>query len=206
MADNVAITAGSGTTVATDDVSSVHYQKFKLFTSETDAAEGVGDDDQGTYRSLWVTPRVKVATQSQDSSGLTTSVTSYGTGDTLGAGWTFASMARAAGGTGRITGAVLLDDGDVTTSVRLWLASGSITFGTDNAAPSVSDADAAKLLGYLGVSMIDLGANRVGSAGGLAIPYLCDATSLYVYATTESAHSFFAAADDLHLRLFYELD
>jgi hypothetical protein len=30
MADNVAITAGSGTDIATDDVSSVHYQKVKL--------------------------------------------------------------------------------------------------------------------------------------------------------------------------------
>lgn len=30
MADNVAITAGSGTNIATDDVSSVHYQKVKL--------------------------------------------------------------------------------------------------------------------------------------------------------------------------------
>lgn len=29
MADNVPITAGSGTNVATDDVSSVHYQRFK---------------------------------------------------------------------------------------------------------------------------------------------------------------------------------
>lgn len=30
MADNVAITAGAGTTVATDDVSAVHYQRVKL--------------------------------------------------------------------------------------------------------------------------------------------------------------------------------
>ena len=30
MADNVAITAGSGTTVATDDVGGAHYQKMKL--------------------------------------------------------------------------------------------------------------------------------------------------------------------------------
>lgn len=30
MADNVAVTAGSGTTVATDDVAGVHYQRVKL--------------------------------------------------------------------------------------------------------------------------------------------------------------------------------
>ena len=40
MADNVAITAGSGTTIATDDVSGVHYQKVKVYagTDGTEAA------------------------------------------------------------------------------------------------------------------------------------------------------------------------
>ena len=38
MADNVAITAGSGTTVATDDVAGVHYQIVKISTGALDAA------------------------------------------------------------------------------------------------------------------------------------------------------------------------
>lgn len=38
MADNVAITAGSGTSIATDDVSGVHYQKIKVYAS-TDGTE-----------------------------------------------------------------------------------------------------------------------------------------------------------------------
>lgn len=38
MADNVAITAGSGTSIATDDVSGVHFQKIKLYAS-TDGTE-----------------------------------------------------------------------------------------------------------------------------------------------------------------------
>lgn len=37
MADNVAITAGSGTTIATDDVSGAHYQKFKLYDGTADS-------------------------------------------------------------------------------------------------------------------------------------------------------------------------
>ena len=43
MADNVAITAGSGTTIATDDVSGVHFQKMKLYASTdgTEAAAGI---------------------------------------------------------------------------------------------------------------------------------------------------------------------
>lgn len=38
MADNVAITAGSGTNIATDDVAGVHFQKMKLYAS-TDGTE-----------------------------------------------------------------------------------------------------------------------------------------------------------------------
>ena len=38
MADNVAITAGSGTNVATDDVSGVHYQRVKVATGADGAA------------------------------------------------------------------------------------------------------------------------------------------------------------------------
>ena len=46
MVDNIAITAGSGTTVATDDVSSVHYQRVKVVwgpdgtVNDTDVASG----------------------------------------------------------------------------------------------------------------------------------------------------------------------
>lgn len=54
MADDIAITAGSGTTIATDDVSGKHYQKMKLFSAEADSAEGIGDTDNGSTRSLHV--------------------------------------------------------------------------------------------------------------------------------------------------------
>lgn len=206
MADNVTITAGSGTSIGTDDVGGIHYQRMKLVTAEDGASEPIGDTDHGTQRSLWVDPRPKVGVQSQDSSGLTTATTSYAAGDVLGAGWTFTNMARATGGTGRITAASVLDDGDVMGGIDLYLASGSITFGTDNATPSVSDADAAKLHGIIGLPFVDLGSSRFASAHGLSVPYVCDATSLFVYARTIDAHNFFAAVDDLHLRLFYEMD
>lgn len=49
MADNVAITAGSGTTVATDDVSGVHYQRVKLVdgTLDADTAIAAGNGTNG---------------------------------------------------------------------------------------------------------------------------------------------------------------
>lgn len=45
MADNVAITAGSGTTIATEDVAGVHHQKFKIEYGPDGAATMV---DTGT--------------------------------------------------------------------------------------------------------------------------------------------------------------
>lgn len=38
MADNVAITAGSGTSIATDDVGGAHYQKVKLYDPTADSS------------------------------------------------------------------------------------------------------------------------------------------------------------------------
>lgn len=50
MADNVAITAGSGTTIATDDVSAVHYQRVKLVDGTLDSTAAIpGDATNGLY-------------------------------------------------------------------------------------------------------------------------------------------------------------
>lgn len=44
MSDNVAITAGVGTTIATDDVSGTHYQYVKLVDGTADATGKIGGD------------------------------------------------------------------------------------------------------------------------------------------------------------------
>lgn len=44
MADNVSWTAGSGTTVATDDVAGVHYQRVKLVDGTLDGTGAIGGD------------------------------------------------------------------------------------------------------------------------------------------------------------------
>lgn len=197
---------GTGQVVATEDIGGEDYQFMKLASGTATVTEPIGADDKGSYQSLWVTLRPNGATQSQDSSGLTTSVTNYVAGDVLGVGWTFTNMARAAGEGGYITSVALVDDGDSLTGVDLYLASATITFGTDNAAPSVSDADAVKIHGLIALSTVDMTASRLAISGPIRVPYFCDATSLFVYARALDATAFFAAADDLHLRLFYELN
>lgn len=48
MADNVAVTAGSGTNIATDDVSSVHYPKMKIALGADGAIDTLVDSGQQT--------------------------------------------------------------------------------------------------------------------------------------------------------------
>lgn len=64
MADNVAITAGSGTTIATDDVSGTHYQRVKLVDGTLDSTAAIpGDATLG----LAVKPSGNVAHDAADS-------------------------------------------------------------------------------------------------------------------------------------------
>ena len=50
MADTIAVTAGSGTTIATDDCAGVHYQKVKLVDGTADSTAVIpGDATNGLY-------------------------------------------------------------------------------------------------------------------------------------------------------------
>jgi hypothetical protein len=49
MADNIQITAGTGTTVASDDVSGVHYQRVKLVDGALDSTSLPGTSSQPCY-------------------------------------------------------------------------------------------------------------------------------------------------------------
>lgn len=230
MADDITFqsttlaTPASGVVAATDDVAGKHYQRVKITDGTADSTNHLVVDSGGrivtkvsdgtdtmlvnTDGSINVagsfTTSLSIADQSQTSSGLTTATTAYSDNDVLGAGWTFTSMCTASGGFGAIVGAQLIDKGDVTTTVELFFADQTITFGTDNSAVSISDADAANLVPVrLGIPMNDLGGVRVGNAQDVWLPYKCNATSLFVYARTLVGHNFFAAATDLVLRLHY---
>jgi hypothetical protein len=51
MADNVAITAGAGTTIATDDVSGTHFQRVKLVSGVLDATAPIGHVEDDAHNS-----------------------------------------------------------------------------------------------------------------------------------------------------------
>jgi hypothetical protein len=138
------------------------------------------------------------------SASLTTATTAYTADDTLGAlmSWNV-TVAK-----GLILGAVITDVSDITGAVDCFLFDRSVTFGTDNAAPSISDADILFNIGVISFPYpYDLGGARVASVDSIAIPYTANAsTTIYGGLVTRSAHTFFGAATALQVRLLVSTD
>lgn len=208
MSDDVAITAGAGTTIKTDEVAvnggaSGHVQFVKLVDGTANGTDGLPGS---AARGLTVDPRPNLSRLTQTSAGLTTASTAYTAGDQLGSQWSFTSAARSSGGAGIIRAAALLDKADVIGGVDVYLFRASITPASDNAAVSFSDSDMDSWIGTIQLPYADdTGANRAAYAGGLQVPYDCSGgTTLYAATVTRSGHTFFGATSDLRLSLFVE--
>jgi hypothetical protein len=147
-----------------------------------------------------------MATQVKDlqvtSSGLTTAATAYSAGDQVGAQFDFTNFAQAAGGGGVLTSIMLTDETDIIGTYTVFLFGSDPTPAADNAAFSISDADAAAMICApitLG-PVYDAGLNKVcGWNGSLA--YTVGSTTLYALLRTDAGHTFFGAATSLKLRI-----
>jgi len=207
MADNVAITAGSGTPIATDEVavnggSTAHVQYVKLVDGVNDGVQGIPGGAQG----LTTVARRDLNRMSVTSAGLTTATTAYVAGDQVGSLFTFSSAAREAGGSGTIVGVTLVDAHDVIGAYDVVLFRGSVTLAADNAGFAISDTHALEVVGIAQLAgAYDIGNNRVAQAFNLAIPYDTDGSNnLYAALITRAGHTFFAAAGNLQLTLWVE--
>lgn len=150
MADNVPITAGSGTNIASDDIGSVQFQRIKLIHG----ADGTNDGDVATGNPLPVRRRADTITTTITRPADTTAyaandVWADSTSSPTTGGFTFSSAARASGGSGLITDVVIVNSGAAALSGELWIFDDSVTAVNDNAAFALSDADAAKLVGVI---------------------------------------------------------
>jgi hypothetical protein len=208
MADNVAITAGSGTTIATDEVavnggSTGHVQFVKLVDGTADGTVGITGTTTGE---LNVEVRYDLTRIAVNSGGLTTSVTAYTAGDQVGTQFTLASAARASGGSGMIRSVVLTSAADIIGAFDVVFTRSSITLAADNAAYAISDTDALAVVGIVQLAgALDIGNNRVAAAYNLAVPYDCSGgTSLFASLITRVGHTFFAAVTDLQLQVYVE--
>lgn len=209
MADNVAITAGSGTTIATDEVavnggSTAHVQFVKLVDGTSNGTDGI----PGTTNGLRTLAHKDVLRIAVTSGGLTTATTAYTAGDQVGTQFTIANAARASGGTGRIVSVVLMDETDIIGPYDVVFTRSSITLASDNAAYAISDTDAAAIVGVAQLAgTYDIGNNRIAQYLGPPIPYDCSGgTSLYAGLICRVGHTFFGATTSLKLTVFVERD
>ena len=181
MTDNVTVTQGSGTTIATDDAGGAQYQKVKLVDGTTDSTTVVATGD-GTNTSAL---RVTVA---NNSSSLAIHVGS--TGGTLGVRFTDAPIVTVAGITNSIAVHVLSTGG--TLNVRM----------ADNSAGLITDDTAftpATDLGFPAMGLFDDTATDSvdeGDAGvfrmtgnRIAMNHLDTTASLFVASGTASGVS-----------------
>jgi hypothetical protein len=150
MADNVAITAGSGTSVATDDIGGVQFQRQKLALGPdgTHTADAAGRVITGSEGALYVDPRrktVRVQATPVISNGV-----AYAAGDCLGPLQTVANAVRAGALSGRIIGVTILDKTQAQrATIDLAFFSATVTTAADNSPFQCSDADMINCLGIL---------------------------------------------------------
>lgn len=217
MADNLAVTPGSGATAATDDVGGVHYQRIKISDGTADstthlkivaedAAHGSGDtgiaalgvrrdtpasgaDTSGDYATLNLdangqlyalagAPDIAIAaTPTLDTSA-------YAAGDSY---WTtaveLAAAARFTGGVTVLQSVTVVDKDDQKPAFDLFFFDRTVTFGTVNGAPSISDTDAGYYQGHVSIAAADykdLGGVSVACQKGIGLAMKANATSLFI--------------------------
>jgi hypothetical protein len=138
MADNTPITAGSGTSIATDDIGSVFYQRVKVsLGADGTATDWLGDATNGAR----VTPSVR---KTRIAVTPTCSTSAYAVGDQVGGLMTFSNSVLSSGGTGTVTGASITNRAanTVIPELDLILFEASPTVASvDNGAADLTDAN-----------------------------------------------------------------
>lgn len=139
-----------------------------------------------------------------NSAGLTTSITTYASGDQLGTEITVTTGAGASG-YATITALTLVDYNKVLGAVDALFFNAATTPAADNAANSWSDADMNKIIagGWAQLPAPIVGANNyVASVPNLWINGRTDASgNFYLDLITRSANAVFGAVGDIHIKV-----
>lgn len=217
MADGIAVTAGAGTTVGTDDVGGVHYQKIKLYDATADSSAAIpGDATNGLYVNVKArTKRVQVTP--------TIDTNIYTSGDCLGELVSIANATSYSGGGGKIVGVTVVDKTQAQRSAMdLYFYSQSVTQAGNNAPFAPSDAD--QLFLCAGISLGSWSYNTAFPGTPLnsvafwpspasaatsvqtgSMPYVCAATTLYLQAVVRGTPTY-TSTSDIVISLFLEPD
>lgn len=207
MADNLSVTAGN---VATDEIGGAHYQRVKI----AHGADGSATDTSS------VSP-LPIAQTGELPSGenqigrtsshsvqkdvtLTLSTSAYAAGDLLADTQLVDGALRVTDGTGMLISLTLIDKDNQQDPLTVYFLNANVSFGTENSAPSISDTDALKILGF-----VDIEAADYRYLGGVAVAYrqtqvhllAASGTDDIYVAVVNSSGTPTYAADGLVLRL-----
>ena len=112
-----------------------------------------------------------------------------------------------AGARGTILTASIIDrDDEASQTITLYFLRSNVSLGTINSAPSITDDNAAEIIGTCTVTTgTDLGGCRYGETSGLVLPFELPAQTLFVAATTGGTPTF-SNANDIRVRLSLQLE
>lgn len=193
MVDNVAITAGSGTSIAADDISSVFYQRVKPSHGADGSAVDTSETDPLPVRSI-----AKIFTVT-----LSTDTSAYADGDVLADTQSVSNVFLTSGGGRVLQSVTVLDKADQGFGFDLYFLDANNSLGTENAAPSISDANAEAILGRVAISSADyydIGGAKLATRTGIGLLLQGNAsTTLYVAAIARGAGTY--GASDLIVKL-----
>lgn len=195
MADNVQITAGSGTTIAADDIGGVMHQRVKLSLGAdgvaTDASAGAGAVGAGTQRVTLASDdpgvvaiaanKINLVSSAKSSFTRPSNTTAYAIGDLIANSTTAGSVTRmswtgatktGSGGSGIISGVVVSKTGSVGCTIRIhFLKTDHAVTNGDNGALVLTSLDIDNYIGYMDVSFNGNALTAIGSSAAEVVEF-----------------------------------
>jgi hypothetical protein len=195
MADNVTL-PGTGSAVAADDISGVMWQRVKIGTGADGAATDVSAANP--------VPITSQSTTLLAATALSLDTSAYADGDVLADSQSFASVARANDVGFVLQSVVLVDKDDQGMGLDLVFLNANQSLGTENAAPSISDANAEYIMGMVQISTsdwYDLGGARVAWRTNINLPMVpvSGGTNVYVAAISRGTGTYTASGITVRL-------
>lgn len=176
-----AVTAGTGTTIAAD----VHGTAHNISAAEQVQFVALGTGTLGAL-ALATSNNPQPVGQAMEWIQVTLSLdtSAYASGDLLAEAQEVAGVSIASGGRVELVSMVVVDEDDQGAAFDVYLTSASTTWGSENSAPTISDAAARSLQACVEVATgdyNDLGGVKVAFKNNLG--FICETsggTSLYV--------------------------
>lgn len=202
MADNVQITAGTGTTIGTETATvnsiAVQLQEIKPVFGARDAYVGSQSgrlvDGTASEAAGYVDPRLKVV--SIQVTPVVSTTPAYSLKDNIGGLLTFANAARASGGTFLIQSIQVEDNAQQMSAMDLVLFNATFTAPTDNSIFAPSDAELKTCVGVIPITFYsDFSTNSIACVNNLGLEVVVAGTSLFGALVARGTPTYVATTD-----------